>query len=126
MVTKAFLDMVRESNGNILNTASVAGVDGYVSGEQYAYNMSKSGIIKFSKLLAKRYGSEIRVNCICPGVIKTPIYMHLDEKKYSSIIPMGRIGTPEEVASVANFLVSDDASYVNGAVVTVDGGQCLH
>ena len=114
-----------KKGGCILNTASVAGLDEYTAGSSYAYCASKSAIVKITKLLAKKYGEIIRVNAIAPGVIRTPIFKNLDEHKCSACIPMRRIGAPDEVAAVANFLVSDDASFVNGAIVTVDGGQSL-
>lgn len=125
MVTRRFLEMLRKSKGNILNNASVAGLTSYNQGGAYVYSASKAGIIKFTQLLSKKYGSEVRVNCICPGVIRTPIFKHFDENKYAAMIPMGRVGEPEEVAAVANFLVSNDAGYVNGCVVTIDGGQSI-
>ena len=124
MVTKFFSPLLKEG-ATILNNASVAGLQSYTSGQSYAYNASKAAVIKITQLLAKRYGSKIRVNAICPGVIKTPIFKKFDEERFAGMIPMGRTGAPEEVASVANFLVSDDASYVNGAIVTIDGGQSL-
>lgn len=124
MVTKFFYPLLRDG-GTILNNASVAGLQSYTSGQSYAYNASKAAVIKITQLLAKRYGSRIRVNAICPGVIKTPLFKNFDEERYAAMIPMGRTGRPEEVASVANFLVSDDASYINGAIVTVDGGQSV-
>lgn len=125
MTTKAFIALIRVNRGNILNTASVAGLEAYTAGGAYAYSASKAGVIKFTQLLAKKYGSEIRANCICPGVIKTPIFKCFDESRYVKNIPMRRTGTPDDVAKVANFLVSDDAGYVNGCVVAVDGGQSL-
>lgn len=128
MVTKQFLDMLKSSKGTILNNASIAGLTSFTppsGGEAYAYSASKAGIIKFTQLLAKKYGSEVRSNCICPGVIKTPIFKFFDEKKYAASIPMGRVGTPEDVATTANFLVSDDAGYINGCIVTIDGGQSI-
>lgn len=124
MVTKIFFPLLKEG-ATILNNASVAGLQSYTSGQSYAYNASKAAVIKITQLLAKRYGSKIRVNAICPGVIKTPIFKKFDEERFAGMIPMGRTGAPEEVASVANFLVSDDASYVNGAIITIDGGQSL-
>lgn len=124
MVTKMFLPLLKEG-ATILNNASVAGLQSYTSGQSYAYNASKAAVIKITQLLAKRYGNRIRVNAICPGVIKTPIFKKFDEERFAGMIPMGRTGTPEEVASVANFLVSDDASYVNGTIITIDGGQSL-
>jgi NAD(P)-dependent dehydrogenase (short-subunit alcohol dehydrogenase family) len=124
MVTKFFFPLLEEG-GTILNNASVAGLQSYTSGQSYAYNASKAAVIKVTQLLAKKYGDKVRVNAICPGVIKTPIFKKFDEERFASMIPMGRTGTPEEVASVANFLVSDDASYINGAILTIDGGQSL-
>lgn len=124
MVTKFFSPLLKDG-ATILNNASVAGLQSYTSGQSYAYNASKAAVIKITQLLAKRYGSKIRVNAICPGVIKTPIFKKFDEERFAGMIPMRRTGAPEEVASVANFLVSDDASYVNGAIVTIDGGQSL-
>lgn len=124
MVTKFFFPLLAEG-ATILNNASVAGLLSYTSGQSYAYNASKAAVIKVTQLLAKKYGDKVRVNAICPGVIKTPIFKKFDEERFSSMIPMGRTGTPEEVASVANFLVSDDASYINGAILTIDGGQSL-
>lgn len=128
MVTKQFMNMLISNKGTILNNASIAGLTSSTpppGGEAYAYSVSKAGIIKFTQLLARKYGSEVRSNCICPGVIKTPIFKFFDEKKYASVIPMGRVGTPEDVAAVANFLVSDDAGYMNGCTITIDGGQSL-
>lgn len=125
MMTKAFLPLLRISRGTIINNASVAGLEAYTIRSSYAYGGSKSAVIKFSKMLAKKYGAEVRTNCICPGTIKTPIFVNFDEEARSSAIPMKRTGRPEEVAKVVCFLASDDASYVNGAVVTIDGGQCL-
>lgn len=116
---------VMKRGGTILNNASIAGLQSYTSGQCYAYAASKAAIVKITQLLAKKYGNDFRINAIAPGVIKTPIFKTFDEKKYLEMIPMGRTGLPEEVAAVANFLVSDDASYVHGAIVTVDGGQSV-
>lgn len=124
MVTKYFFPLLGEC-ATILNNASVAGLQSYTSGQSYAYNASKAAVIKVTQLLAKKYGNKVRVNAICPGVINTPIFKKFDEERFASMIPMGRTGRPEEVASVANFLVSDDASYINGAILTIDGGQSL-
>lgn len=124
MVTKFFFPLLAEG-ASILNNASVAGLQSYSSGQSYAYNASKAAVIKVTQLLAKKYGDKVRVNAICPGVINTPIFKKFDEERFASMIPMGRTGKPEEVASVANFLVSDDASYINGAILTIDGGQSL-
>ena len=77
-------------------------------------------------MMAKNYAEDgIRVNCICPGVILTPILHGRDPKIYTERIPMKRVGNPEEVAKVALFLCSDDASYLTGVVLPVDGGASL-
>ncbi len=124
-VTKAFIPHIIETGGNILNNASVAGMQSFASGRVYAYGASKAAVIQFTRMLAKIYGDRIRVNCICPGVVDTPIFINRDFSRYESIIPMKRVAQPEDIAKVANFLVSDDAGYINGIVVPVDGGQSL-
>lgn len=125
MVTKAIVPFIKESNGVIINTASIGGMESFTSGQSYGYTGAKAAVIKFSKMLAKKYGRDFRTNCICPGTIRTPIFKHFDEERMSQKIPMGRTGKPEEVAKVVSFLASDDASYLNGAVITIDGGQAL-
>lgn len=125
MITKEFLQSLIESHGNILNNASVAGLQAHSAGKSYAYAASKACVIHFTKMLARNYGHLIRVNCICPGVIDTPIFINRDFSRFENSIPMRRVGSAEEVAAAANFLVSEDAGFVNGAVLTVDGGQSL-
>ena len=124
-VTKSFIPYLIERNGSILNNASVAGMQSFASGRVYAYGASKAAVIQFSRMLAKMYGDRIRVNCICPGVVDTPIFINRDFSRYENLIPMRRVAKPEDIAKVANFLVSDDAGYINGAVIPVDGGQSL-
>lgn len=124
MMIHSFLSLIKDG-GTILNNASVAGLQSFTSGQCYAYAASKAAVIKVTQLIAKRYGYRLRINAITPGVIKTPIFQCFDEERYSKIIPMGRTGLAEEVAKAANFLVSDDASYVNGAILVIDGGQSL-
>lgn len=124
-VTKAFIMDLVESGGCMLNNASVAGMQSFASGKVFAYGASKAAVIQFTRMLAKVYGDRIRVNCICPGVVDTPIFINRDFSRYENIIPMKRVAQPEDIAKVANFLVSDDAGYINGAVIPVDGGQSL-
>lgn len=124
-MTKYAIPYLQESRGVILNNASVAGMHSFASGKTYAYSASKAAVIQFTRMIAKVYGEKVRVNCICPGVIDTPIFVNRDFSRYHDSIPMHRVGTPEEVAKVANFLVSDDAGYINGAVLTVDGGMSV-
>ncbi len=126
LVSKYAKTHLLETEGVILNNASIAGMQSYATGRSYPYSASKAAIIQFSRMLAKNYGEEgIRVNCICPGVILTPILHGRDPKIYEERIPLGRVGTPEDVAKVALFLVSDDAAYLTGVVLPVDGGASL-
>lgn len=125
MVTQACLPLLEESQGVILNNASVAGLHSYNAGQSYLYGASKAAVIKITQMIAKKYGNKLRANCICPGVVRTPIFHYFDEERYKKNIPMGRVGEAEDIAAVANFLVSNDACYVNGVVVPVDGGQSL-
>ena len=126
MVTKYAKPYLLASKGVILNNGSIAGLQYYAAGRSYAYSASKAAVIQFSHQMAKNYGTDgIRVNCICPGIILTPILHGRDPQIYEERIPLGRVGTPEDVAKVALFLVSDDAAYLTGAVITVDGGASL-
>ncbi len=125
MLTKAVLPMIKKNHGTIINNASVAGLESFTSGQSYAYAASKASVIKFTKMLAKQYGAEFRTNCICPGIIETPIFKSFNEEKFKEKIPMKRVGKPEDVAAVVSFLASEDAAFVNGSVITIDGGQSL-
>ncbi len=120
--------MMKNGGGAIVNTSSVTGLSGFML--QAVYGATKAAIINITLNTALEYGpANIRANCICPGPIDTPILRAaLDrvpvenvESLVTSIIPMGRIGQPEEVANVALFLASDESSYVSGAVIPVDG-----
>lgn len=118
---------LREAGGGaIVNTASISGLFGDYG--LLAYNAAKGGVINLTRTVAIDHAREsIRVNCVCPGPIDTPLLRPLlgvpgVEGAYNECIPMGRVGKPEEVAAVITFLASDDASYVTGAAVVVDGG----
>lgn len=124
MMTSAALPILRKG-GNIINMSSVAGFPYATGGRAYAYSASKAAVIRFTKQIAKQYATTIRVNAIAPGVIRTPIFQNFDEQRYASMIPMGRVGEPDDVAKVATFLASDDAAYMTGTILTVDGGQTL-
>ncbi len=127
IVTQEFLDLIIASQGNILNNASIDGLSSLFRGNKnYLYCASKAATIKFTQQMALNYTPKgIRVNCLCPGVTETPFFTNRDFTRFIDAIPMGRVGKPEEVAKVALFLVSDDASYVSGAVMTVDGAASL-
>jgi NAD(P)-dependent dehydrogenase (short-subunit alcohol dehydrogenase family) len=125
---KAVLDaMIAQRSGSIITIASVEGINGTEGGS--AYNASKGGVVLLSKNVSIDYGRMgIRCNAICPGFIETPMLNHvmgmMPEFKEDVVreTKMGRLGRPEEIASAACFLASDDASYVTGHALVVDGG----
>lgn len=126
LMTKHFIDEIVKSGGNILNNASIDGLQSNVRGRAtYMYGASKAATIQFTLICARNYSDKIRVNCLCPGVTETPFFTNRDFSRFNSSIPLGRVGRPEEIAKAALFLVSDDASYITGAVLTVDGGASL-
>lgn len=125
-MTKNFIDKIVESKGNILTNASIDGLQSNIRGRAtYMYASSKAATIQFMKICALNYSDRIRVNCICPGVTETPFFTNRDFSRFNSSIPMGRVAKPEEIAKAALFLVSDDASYITGSVLTVDGGASI-
>lgn len=111
--------------GAIVNISSITAVRGFVSWGEYA--ATKAGIISLTQTAAVEYGpSGIRVNCIAPGIIDTPMAMaeapEMVARNAAVFTLLGRIGTPEELAAAVHFMVSDDASYVTGQLLLVDGG----
>jgi NAD(P)-dependent dehydrogenase (short-subunit alcohol dehydrogenase family) len=129
IVTKHVLAaMLAQRAGSIVNIASIEGLEGFEGGS--AYNASKGGVVLLTRNLAMDYGRRgIRVNSICPGFIRTPmldaVFADGMEELLARITDahqLGRLGRPEEIASAALFLASDDASFVTGHALVVDGG----
>ena len=126
--TQAVADtMILQGSGAILNASSVVGLYGNFGQTNYA--ATKAGLIGFTKTWARELGPKgIRVVAVCPGFVATPILDTIPEavmQKMVEKVPLGRLGQPDEIASVYAFLASDDASYVNGAVIEVSGGIML-
>lgn len=119
--------MLRQRSGRIINIASVVGLIGNVGQANYA--AAKAGVIGLTKALARELGSRgITVNAIAPGLIATDMIEGLDADHREALekrVVLGRLGTPEDVAHAAVFLASDQASYITGHVLVVDGGLSL-
>lgn len=131
MVTQAFLPLLLASHGSIVNIGSVAGMVGIK--QRFAYCASKGAVLAMTRQLAVDYPRELRVNAIAPGTVQTPFvegylekyHAHEKDKVREQLVarqPIGRLGTPEDVASLVRYLCSDEASFMNGSVVAIDGG----
>ena len=141
LCSKALIShMAKSGGGSIVNISSAGGLKPYVGGTAYA--SSKAAVIMLTKITAMEHGKDnIRTNCICPGSIRSEMFdegikgfagrnagrVSADQivTNIAKGVPLGRIGVPEEVASVALFLSSDEAAFLNGAVIVCDGGQTL-
>ncbi len=128
LCTKAALKpMLRARSGRIISVSSISGIAGNPGQSNYA--ASKAGIIGFTKSIAKEVGSRgITVNAVAPGFIATDMTDALGEAVTTAVtqqISLGRLGRPEEVAAVIRYLASDDASYITGQTIVVDGGLAL-
>jgi meso-butanediol dehydrogenase/(S,S)-butanediol dehydrogenase/diacetyl reductase len=122
--------MRKQGGGVIVNTASISGL--FADYGFTAYNASKGAVINYTKALAIDHGRDnIRVNAFCPGFIAgtrltAPLEQTPARAQWNQVIPLGRSGTVEEMAKVAAFLASDDASYLTGSIVVADGGLTAH
>ncbi len=125
LCTKAALrGMMRQRWGRIVNVSSAVALRGNPG--QAAYTASKSGVVGMTRSIAREVGPRgVTVNAVCPGLVDTEMVSVLTEERWAYMIehtPVGRAATPADVAAVIGFLMSDEAEYVNGAVVPVDGG----
>ncbi|MCM3540147.1 SDR family oxidoreductase [Priestia endophytica] len=133
LVSKYLIPLMLEEGGSIINNSSVSGLAADL--DRSGYNAAKGGITNLTRAMAIDYARDgIRVNAIAPGTIETPLLDDLMGAKagkkfreaYKWVDPMGRLGTPEEVAGVVLFLASDDSSYVTGEYIIVDGGHMAY
>jgi 3-oxoacyl-[acyl-carrier protein] reductase len=119
--------MVAQGAGVILNASSVVGIYGNFGQTNYA--ATKFGVIGFTKTWSRELGPKgVRVNAVAPGFVETPILASVPEKVLQHMrdqVPLHRLGRPEEIANVYAFLASDEASYINGAVIEVSGGMTV-
>ena len=112
--------MIQQKYGKIINMGSIAGMVGYA---YPSYSASKAGVVNLTRELSMELAPHnININAICPGVIKTPMIRPELEKEYVSKTPQGRLGEPGDVAAAAVYLASEEASFINGTTLVIDGG----
>ena len=128
-LSKIFVkNMIKQKEGRIINISSISGLMGNPG--QVNYSSSKAALNGFTKSLAKELGSRnITVNCIAPGYIETDMTSYIDEnqkKKLLETIPLKRLGKSEDVAKLVSFLSSNEASYITGQTISIDGGLLMY
>ena len=121
-ITRRLLkDMMMHRNGRVINMASLSGIKGLPG--QANYSAAKAALIGATKALAQEVAArKVTVNAIAPGFIATDMTKELNEDELKKLIPMGRFGKPEEVASLVSFLASDEAAYITGQAISINGG----
>jgi len=129
--TKEAIPYLQKTSGSIINISSDAGLKAYQGFNADAYSAAKAALILLTKCWALEYAKDkIRVNCICPGVVDTdmtkPFLKTQKDKEFmDNEHPIGRIGQPDEVGKAVLYFVSDDASWITGAILAVDGGESV-
>lgn len=123
---RAIPQMIEQGGGIIINTASTAALNG--TDRAHAYNAAKGGVVSLTRSIAVGYGRyNIRANCICPSAVDSPMTHHFmtteeHRRRVATPLPLKRVGTPEDVAWLALYLASDDAAWMTGSVIPIDGG----
>jgi 2-keto-3-deoxy-L-fuconate dehydrogenase len=131
LVTQAAFPLLLAAHGSIVNLGSVAGQVGVK--QRFAYCASKGAVQAMTRQIAVDYPKELRINCIAPGTVQTPFvegyldkyHAHEKEKVRAELVarqPIGRLGTPEDIASLVRYLCSREAEFINGAILPIDGG----
>jgi len=131
LVTQAAFPLLLASHGSIVNIGSVAATVGVK--QRFAYCASKGAVLAMTRQIAVDYPKELRINCIAPGTVQTPFvegyldkyHAHEKEKVRAELVarqPIGRLGTPEDIASLVRYLCSREAEFINGALIPIDGG----
>lgn len=129
--TKAVIPHMIRNGGSIVNVSSDAGLKSFANFEADAYSASKAALIMLTRTCAIEYAKhKIRVNCVCPGVVETDMtapYLTTEAERTMTVAdhPIGRIGTPEDIAKAILYFASDDSSWVSGAILPIDGGASL-
>ena len=127
MSKRAVRGMMKARRGRIINITSVVAQMGNAGQANYA--ASKAGVEGFTRTLAREVGSrQVTINCVAPGLIETDMTDELDERLLNSMldaVPIGRLGQPEDVAAAVTFLAGDEASYITGAIIAVNGGMYM-
>jgi 2-keto-3-deoxy-L-fuconate dehydrogenase len=131
LVTQAAFPLLLAAHGSIVNIGSVAASVGVK--QRFAYCASKGAVLAMTRQIAVDYPKELRINCIAPGTVQTPFvegyldkyHAHEKEKVRAELVarqPIGRLGTPEDIASLVRYLCSREAEFINGALIPIDGG----
>lgn len=131
LVTQAAFPLLLATRGSIVNIGSVAATVGVK--QRFAYCASKGAVLAMTRQIAVDYPKELRINCIAPGTVQTPFvegylekyHAHEKEKVRAELVarqPIGRLGTPEDIASLVRYLCSREAEFINGALIPIDGG----